>query len=173
VYENVTYKYINNKRRNIYNYYFNTIYSETYGHCRWKTVLCRDVLSNTVLQEENLHLFSDNTFEEILTSVKDICDKVKGIGKLSVYDITSAICRYNKINVTKVYIVGKGPQRAIKLLKLTTKTQKIDDTPLKYIEICDLLKAFQEINHELPLELQNSINGDDYESYICNWQKTV
>jgi hypothetical protein len=72
-----------------------------------------------------------------------------------------------------VYIVGKGPQRAIKLLKLTTKTQKIDDTPLKYIEICDLLKAFQEINHELPLELQNSINGDDYESYICNWQKTV
>ena len=97
-----------------------------------------------------------------------ICSKIKGIGRLATYDITSAICRYNKINITKVYIVGGGPRRAINLLKLKTKKQKIGGILLKYIEICDLLDAFQKINHELPLELQDSINGDDYETYICN-----
>ena len=150
-----------------------TIYSEAYGHCRWKGVLCRDVLSNIALQEENLSLFSDNTFEEILMTVKNICDKVNGTGRLSMYDITAAICRYNKINISKVYIVGGGPRRAIGLLNLTAKKQKIGNITLKYVEICDLQKAFLEINHKLAVELLNSINGDDYESYICNWQKTV
>lgn len=150
-----------------------SIYIEAYGHCRWKRVLVRDILSNTVLQEENLSLFSDNTFEEIYMTVKDICDKVKGTGPLSVYDITVAICRYNKININKVYIVGGGPRRAVELLNLKPKKQKIGRILLKYVEIHDLHNAFLEINHELTLELQNSINGDDYESYICNWQKTV
>ena len=151
----------------------NSIYNEVVDHCRWKKVLCSDVLSNDSLQEENLHLFAGNTFEEILLFVKDICDKVEGIGRLSIYDITSAICRYNKINIDKIYIVGGGPKRAIELLKLTPKTQKIDGFVLKYIEIRDLLSAFQEINHVLPPELVYSINGDEYESYICNWQKHV
>jgi hypothetical protein len=151
----------------------NSIYHEVVEHCRWKKVLSREVLSHVSLQEENLHLFAGNTFEEILLIVKDICDKVEGIGRLSIYDITSAICRYNKINIDKVYIVGGGPKRAIELLKMTPKTQKIEGFVLKYIEIRDLLLAFQEINHELPLEIVNSINGDDYESYICNWQKCV
>jgi len=134
-----------------------------------------DVLSNPVLQEENIRLFSNNTFEEIFINVKDICDRVKGIGPLSRYDITSAICRYNNINIDKVYIVGGGPKRAITFLKLTSKIQKqkIGKITLKYVEICDLLTAFQEINHILPLELQYSMNGDDYETYICNWQKTI
>jgi len=101
-----------------------SIYEEVYSHCRWKTILCMDVLSNPVLQEENIRLFSNNTFEEIFINVKDICDRVKGIGPLSRYDITSAICRYNNINIDKVYIVGGGPKRAITFLKLTSKIQK-------------------------------------------------
>ena len=152
---------------------FQKIYSEAYGHCRWKGVLCRDVLSNTVLQEENLSLFSDNTFEEILMTVKGICDMVNGTGPLSTYDITAAICRYNKINISKVYIIGGGPKRAIGLLNLKTKKQKIGNISLKYVEIHDLQNAFLKINHELTPELQNSNNGDEYESYICHWQKTV
>jgi hypothetical protein len=39
---------------------------------------------------------------------------------------------------------------------------------LKFPEI---LKAFQEKNYEINLQIKNSNNGDDFESYICNWQK--
>ena len=158
---------------NLINTDSHNIYQEAIDHCRWKGILIRDVLSNPTLQERNLHLFLNNTFEEILSIIKDICNKVRGIGKLAMYDITSAICRYNKINITNVYIIGGGPKRSVKLLKLKTKTQKIGDMLLKYVEICDLLNAFQEINHKLPPILQNSINGDEYETYICNWQKNV
>ena len=150
-----------------------TLYQEAISHTRSKTLLCRDVLSNPVLLEGNLHSFSENTFEEILLFVKSIC--VKKIGPLARYDIASAICRYNKINIGNVYIIGGGPKRAIELLNLKTKIkkQKIGGEVVKYIIIRDLLNAFQELNHELPSFLQNSINGDDYETYLCNWQKNV
>jgi hypothetical protein len=152
-----------------------TLYQEAISHSRSKTILRRDVLSNPLLLEENLHSFSENTFEEILLIVKSICDNFKGIGSLASYDIASAICRYNKINIGHVYIIGGGPKRAIKLLNLKTKIrkQKIGGDVVKYIIIRDLLDAFQKINHELPPFLQNSINGDDYETYLCNWQKNI
>jgi len=90
---------------------------------------------------------------------------------LTIYDITSAICRYNKINIEKIYIIGKGPKRAICLLDVKAKSQKIENITLKYVEIPEILKAFQEKNYEINLQIKNSNNGDDFESYICNWQK--
>lgn len=98
----------------------------------------------------------------------NICNKVEGIGMLTIYDITSAICRYNKINIEKVYIIGKGN---IRLLNIQTKSQKIQNITLKYIEIPEILQAFHEKNYEINLQIKNSKNGDDFESYICNWQK--
>jgi hypothetical protein len=59
----------------------------------------------TELQEHNLHQFTGKGFDEILLSVYNICDKVEGVGMLTIYDITSAICRYNKINIEKIYII--------------------------------------------------------------------
>jgi len=97
-----------------------------------------------------------------------ICDPVKGIGQLTIYDITSAICRYNKIIIDKIYITGKGTKRAISLLNIKAKTQKIGRVTLKYVEI---LKAFNEKNYEMNSQIRNSNNGDDFETYICNWQK--
>jgi len=90
---------------------------------------------------------------------------------LTIYDITSAICRYNKINIEKIYIIGKGPKRAIRLLDIKAKSQKIENITLNYVEIPEILKAFQEKNYEINLQIKNSNNGDDFESYICNWQK--
>ena len=147
------------------------IFQEAIDHCRWKKVLRNNVLVKTEFQEHNLHQFTGKSFNEILLFVYNICDKVEGIGMLTIYDITSAICRYNKINIEKIYIIGKGPKRAIRLLDIKAKSQKIENITLNYVEIPEILKAFQEKNYEINLQIKNSNNGDDFESYICNWQK--
>jgi hypothetical protein len=90
---------------------------------------------------------------------------------LSIYDITAAICRFNKINIEKVYIIGKGPKRAIRLLNIKSKTQKIQNIILQYVEIPEIINAFNEQKYEINLPIKNSSNGDDFESFICNWQK--
>jgi hypothetical protein len=147
------------------------IFQEAIDHCRWKKVLRNNVLVKTEFQEHNLHQFTGKSFNEILLFVYNICDKVEGIGMLTIYDITSAICRYNKINIEKIYIIGKGPKRAIRLLDIKVKSQKIENITLNYVEIPEILKAFQEKNYEINLQIKNSNNRDDFESYICNWQK--
>jgi hypothetical protein len=147
------------------------IFQEALDHCRWKSVLRNNVLAQNEFQEENLHQFACKSFYEILLWVNNICDKVKGIGMLTVYDITSAICRYNKIGIDKIYIIGKGPKRAISLLNIKAKTQKIEGVTLKYVEIPEILNAFNEKNFEINSQIKNSNNGDDFETYICNWQK--
>jgi hypothetical protein len=147
------------------------IFQEAIDHCRWKKVLRDNVLAKTEFQEHNLQQFTSKSFNEILLFVYNICDKVEGIGMLTIYDITSAICRYNKINIERIYIIGKGPKRAIHLLDVKAKSQKIENITLKYVEIPEILKAFQEKNYEINLQIKNSNNGDDFESYICNWQK--
>ena len=97
------------------------IFQEAIDHCRWKSVLRNQVLTRTELQERNLDCFIGKSFDEILLYVYNICDQIEGIGMLTIYDITSAICRYNKINIEKVYIIGKGPKRAIRLLDIKVK----------------------------------------------------
>ena len=150
-----------------------SIFQEAIDHCRWKTVLRNNVLTQNELQEHNLHQFAGKRFDEIILRVYNMCDKIKGIGMLSIYDITSAICRYNKIIIDKIYIIGKGPKRAISLLNIKAKTQKIEGVRvrLKYVEISEILKAFYEQNYEINSQILNSNNGDDFETFICNWQK--
>ena len=77
----------------------------------------------------------------------------------------------NKIIIDKIYIIGRGPKRTISLLNIKTKTKNIEGIVLKYVEIPEILKAFQEKNYEINLQIKNSNNGDDFETYICNWQK--
>jgi hypothetical protein len=149
------------------------IFQEAINHCRWKKVLKTLVLTKTELQERNLHQFANKSFDEILLWVYNICDKIKGIGMLTIYDITSAICRYNKIIIEKIYIIGKGPKRAIMLLNIKEKKQKIEGILLKYVEISEILKAFNENNYEINSQIKNSNNGDDFETFICNWQKNI
>uniref|UniRef100_A0A6C0EAC9 Uncharacterized protein n=1 Tax=viral metagenome TaxID=1070528 RepID=A0A6C0EAC9_9ZZZZ len=147
------------------------IFQEAVDHCRWKSILRNNVLMQNELQEQNLHKFAYKRFDEILLWVYNICHTVEGIGMLTIYDITSAICRYNKIIIDKIYIIGKGPKRAISLLNIKAKTQKIGSVTLKYVEIPEILKAFNEKNYEMNSQIRNSNNGDDFETYICNWQK--
>ena len=92
---------------------------------------------------------------------------------LAIYDITSAICRYYNINIDKVYIIGNGPKRAVKLLNIKIKKHKINDKiNLNFVDTMDVINAFDIFNYELNENIRNSKNGDIFETYICNWQKT-
>ena len=139
-------------------------------HCRWKksldTVLLRPELHDNILQD-----YSGKSFEEILLTVYNICEKVKGVGLLTIYDIVAAICRYNNINIERVYIIGGGPVRAARLLNIKLKTQKIEKVSLKYIEISEIIEAFDKQKYEIDKLVKQSNSGDEFETYICNWQK--
>ena len=146
------------------------IFQEAMDHCRWKrqldTVLLRPELHDNILQD-----YSGKSFEEILLTVYNICEKVKGVGMLTVYDIVAAICRFNNINIERVYIIGRGPVRAVRLLNIKLKTHKIEKIALKYIEISEIIAAFDKQKFEIDIEIKQSSSGDEFETYICNWQK--
>ena len=143
------------------------IFQEAIDHCRWKKVLY------SILKKINIVDYENKTFEEIILEIYNICVNVKGIGMLTIYDITSAICRYYTININKVYIIGNGPKRAAKLLNIKTKIHKINDKiRLNFVELFDVINAFDLNNHELDKNIRNTKNGDILETYICNWQKT-
>jgi hypothetical protein len=143
------------------------IFQEAIDHCRWKKVL------NLVLEKINISDYENKTFEEIIFEIYNICDNVNGIGMLTIYDITSAICRYYTINIDKVYIIGNGPKRAVKLLDIKTKTHKINDKiKINFVDIIDVINAFDKNYYELHENIKNNKNGDILETYICNWQKT-
>lgn len=143
------------------------IFEEAINHCRWKKSLY------LVLKKINICNYENKTFEEILLEIYNISSNIKGVGMLSVYDITAAICRYYKINIDKVYIIGKGPKRAIKLLNIKLKKNKISNKiNLNFVNIIDIINAFDNNNYELNKYFRNTNNGDILETYICNWQKT-
>lgn len=147
------------------------IFQEAVDHCRWKNILRNNVLSKSELQLDNLYEFSNKRFDEVLQYVYSLCENVQGVGMLTVYDITSAICRHNNINIDKIYIIGNGPKRAIRLLGIPSKNEKIGKLTLQYVEIQSVLDAFNEKNYEMDVDVKNSTNGDVFETYICNWQK--
>jgi len=145
------------------------ICDEAIAHCRWKTIL-KNILENNII---NIEDYLNKKFEEIFESVYNICKEVKGIGLLTIYDIVSAICRYYSINIDFVYIIGGGPVRAIKLLNLNIKTKKIGKIVLKYVTREEIINSFQMNNYVMHEYIKSSTNGDDFESYICNWQKNI
>jgi hypothetical protein len=147
------------------NYSIN-IFQEAINHCRWKTVL------QTVIQQINISDYHNNTFEEIIFKIYTICKNVYGIGMLTIYDITFGICRYHNINIDKVYIIGKGPKKAVNILNIKTKTQNINNyIKIKYVNIIDIINAFDVNNYKLDKNIRNTRNGDILETFICNWQK--
>jgi hypothetical protein len=55
--------------------------------------------------------------------------KYKNILRETTYN--SLISKIKKHDIDKVFIIGKGPQRAMELLNLSTKTHKINKIKLK------------------------------------------
>ena len=142
-----------------------SIFQEALDHCRWKKYL-EDFLREIEL-EEKIGEYESKSFEEIMTSVYNLFEKKRGLGMLVIYDIVAAICRYHNIVIDKVYIVGNGPKRAVKALKLKTKVYKIGDIKLNFVELSSVIHAFRLLGMEVDV-----VGGDAMETYLCNWQKT-
>ena len=143
------------------------IFQEAIDHCRWKKALY------SVLNKINIVDYENKTFEEIIFDIYNICNNVKGVGMLAIYDITSAICRYYTINICKVYLIGSGPKRAVEILNIKKNIHKINDKiRLHFVEPIDVINAFDINNYELDENIRNTKNGDILETYICNWQKS-
>jgi len=143
------------------------IFQEAKDHCRWKKVLM------PILTNINVNEYRGKTFDEVLQNIIELCKPITGLGMLTIYDITSAICRHNKIIIDKVFIIGGGPKRAIKLLKIEPKVYLINNTKLKYVEIEEIINAFDMHGYVLDVRMRSVLCGDAFETYICNWQKNI
>jgi hypothetical protein len=143
------------------------IYRDAISHCRWKSSLM------TVLTSIQIEEYKNQTFETIFESIGNICDGVKGVGLLTIYDIVSAICVNHTITINRVYIIGGGPKRAITLLNMKTSVHKIGKYRLKYVSSSDIINAFAKHGYALDDDMKTEINGDVFETYICVWQKNI
>ena len=141
------------------------MFQEAISHSRRKGAL-RALLMSPELQEAQKH--SNQSFDDFFLHFHTLCYVPKTIGLLCIYDIAAAICRHNNINIDHIFIIGKGPQRAVRLLGLKPKNHTIGDVTLKYVTIDDVVAAFQKHGYTLDLSTKN---GDEFESYLCKWQK--
>lgn len=148
-----------------------TIFYEALSHSRRKTILREQVLALPEVYE--VQRYSKMTFDKIYTEIHRICEPINGIGKLAMYDITAAICRANNIIINRVYIIGGGPRRAIALLGIIPKIHKFEQISLQYVQIHDIFSAFITHAYKIDSIVKQSMNGDDWESYICKWQKDI
>ncbi|MDA9846989.1 hypothetical protein N9C10_03585 [Flavobacteriaceae bacterium] len=132
------------------------MWNEAKAHCRWKGALNTTIATEI---EPNLNSFKNKTFDYIFKTIYGIFKNVKGLGKLSTYDVSSSICRKFKIPINNVYIIGGGPKRAINILNI----EKHYDYKLKiyYAKRDDVLKEHG----------NESMTNDELESSLCNWQK--
>ena len=137
-----------------------SIFEEALSHSRRKTLL------KTIVNKIDINDYSKLNFEQIYSLIYKKYKKEGDIGLLTIYDLTSGICRQFNIPITKVFIIGKGPQRAIKILKLKCKKLTFDNITLKYVDLSEIKNSIQ-----LPDELKDTMNGDLLESFICKWQK--
>lgn len=143
------------------------IFQEAVNHCRWKTVLKQQL--PTI--EAALPTFRGETFEEVFRSIHARFQSVKGVGRLSTYDVTAAICRYHDIPIQRVYVIGNGPKRAATLLGLLTRPHFIaPGVRLNTLDIQDVNRALQSRGIRGP---SNLTDGDALESFLCNWQKGI
>ena len=139
-------------------------FTEASNHCRWKGVLY------SFLEAIKIQDFNGLKFEDIFSNIYDKTKFIKGLGMLTTYDITAAICCYYTVEISRVYIIGKGPKRAIQILELDLKKIKIGKIKLNYVEIEDTLKSLQQ---KYNINLKKEIDGDSLETYLCNWQKKI
>lgn len=140
-------------------------YGEVVRHNRRKTRMIQTI------KNINIQNYKDLSFKQIYTKVSDLCKSNEGYGKLAAYDITSAICKYHHVTIDKIFINGSGPELASIILQLKPKKMKINGNTLLYIEIKDVLEAFKKNKIKYAKQLENSNDGDLFETYLCIWQK--
>ena len=136
-----------------------------YGNERRKIMKEMAIYLKTHLED-----FYAETFNEIYTKVYDHCIKIKGIGKLSCYDFTNAICKYYGVPINIVFIIKKrGPYNAAIALGLENqiKTETIrKNLKFQYLEIDVAIQGLR--NQRLKIN-SDITDGDIIESCMCKW----
>ncbi len=142
------------------------MFQQALSHCRHKTTL-----KNT-LQKININAFSSClTFEDIFAKVETICAPVRGIGTLSMYDISTDIAQLYGLEPSRIYCIGDGPRTALKVLGVTPRNKKLGTRTIPSTTIAIVQEAFKQKGYPIPKQIQTSTNPDDWESFLCNWQK--
>lgn len=134
-------------------------FQEAINHCRHKNIIKK------IISELNIEEYKNKSFEDIYIIINNKYGNIDQIGQLAIYDLTSGICKFYNILIDKIYIVGNGPKRAIKLLNIKPKIDK--KLNIKYIEIKDI------IDKKLNIDVNNLEDGDAIESFLCVWQKSM
>ncbi len=132
------------------------LFWEARCHCRHKTIL------DAFLKDINVDNFKNKSFEQVFLDIQKLKRPKGSIGALTLYDIASDIVRHNGGQIHKVYIIGSGPKRAIKLLDIKKQRDKI--TGLHFVTCEDVVSK---------CKLEPTSDGDLLETYICQWQKSV
>ena len=144
------------------------LFQEAISHCRWEKVL-QSFLTNLDITQ-----FQNKSFDDIFVSIFNMCQSIKGLGTLTVYDITSSICRRYNVVIDKVFIIGSGPKRAIKLLHIKPIIYKVSKKiNIHCVSIDDIIRAFDKEGFQLDDSIRYCTNGDIIETFICNWQKSI
>ena len=143
-------------------------FGEALAHTRNPKLLKKNI------KNINLSDYKNNTFEEIYVDIYNKLTPIRGLGTLCIYDVVSEVCRYNNIAINKIVMAGNGPKNAIKLLGVKHKRYKINDKiKINYVDIIDVINAFNVLDYEGSIRtIRNSKDGDEWESFLCNWQKT-
>ena len=140
-------------------------FAEALSHCRHASKMF------TFLLTIQMGDFANKTTEQIFNDISRRVGEVSGLGRLAAYDITAAICREYSVPIEKVYLIGKGPVRASSLLGMNMKK----DTSLNsnYVDIQDVIQAFDRKGYKLEDEFRTTQDGDKVESYLCVWQSSI
>lgn len=147
------------------------VFQEAFSHCRWRKVFLKFL--EEVDPGENLEYYKHSNFEKILTHVYSLIENRRGLGILVAYDIAAGICKHHSIVIDKVYIVGNGPKRAVKILGLKLKNQKIGNLLVKYVEVGEVIEAFDNHGFVMDEYMRSNKDGDTLESYLCKWQRML
>jgi hypothetical protein len=142
------------------------VFQEGYNHSRNKHIF-RQTFDTLELSK-----FEGKSFEDVFLTISSICDSTKGLGTLAIYDVTAAICRSNNIPIENIFLIGNGPKQAIERLGLQPNEIKIGKRYLNYVSVTDVKDAFQKKNISLKQSLVDCMDGDTFETYLCQWQKT-
>ena len=86
--------------------------------------------------------------------------KLKWIATLTIED-------FEKKCITK-----KTKKSDIQTMFEMLKNHKInDDIKIKYVDINEIISAFDKESVALDENIRNNKNGDIFETFLCNWQK--
>ncbi len=147
------------------------MYEEALSHCRHTTTLKSKVIPVLNTQVECGLYENIATFEKVFTKVDIVCTPIFGIGNLTIYDLSVAIARKYGLQPSIIYCPGSGTQSALKLLGIRPINKKIGTRTIPSTTIATVHDTFNKKGYPIPEQIQHSKNSDDWESFLCNWQK--